>query len=93
MPDGHADRAQVAVKRDQAGAVIDQDGVAVDAKIFCKDDFAVVSCFDRVMVRDGEIEPDVVLPIDCLPVMNVRPPIGKIRLDLGVAQLQEGVVP
>src|SRR5262245_56731838 len=67
----HTDRAQMSVQRSQPTSVIDQHGIAVDAKIVCQHDHTVVRSLDGILLGYGEIETDVVLPVDFLTLVDI----------------------
>ena len=89
----HLDRREVAVERLHAHAVVDDDAVAVDAEVVGVDDLAVVAGQHRDLLRDGEVEPEVDLPVHFLALVDVGAVVGEARLDRRVAERQERTVP
>src|SRR5215467_15642775 len=87
------DFTHVSIEGDQSGAVVDQNRVAIDTEVFGNDDLAVISRFDRVVLDHRKIESDMILLIHGFPLINVSPPIRKIRFHLGIAQLKKRAVP
>ena len=93
LPWFYIDLTHVAIERHQSGAVVDQHGIAVDAKVFRKHDFPIVARFDRSVLYDRQIESNVILLINWLAVVNVGPPVSEVRFHLRVAQLHKRAVP
>ena len=61
--------------------MIEDDAVAVDAQIVRVDDDAPLGGGDRNAGRDGEVEPEMDLLVDLLPVVNVGAAVSKLRLN------------
>ena len=71
VADLHVDRAQVAVEREEAEAVVEDDRVAVDAEIAGERDHTAVGRLDRIILRRGEVVAEVIGGIDRLLVVGV----------------------
>jgi hypothetical protein len=87
------DRAQVAVEREEPEAVIEDDGVAVDAQIPGKNYRAAVRRLDRIALGDREVVAEVVGLVDRLVVVDVGALVGEVRFHLRVGELDEGAFP
>src|SRR5690349_1383853 len=83
----------MAVEREQTEAVIEDDGIAVDAEVTGKGNGAAVRRFDRIVLRYRQVVAEMIRGVDRLLVVDVRPLIGEVGFDLGVAELAEGVFP
>src|SRR5215469_14524201 len=74
----HVDLTHMAVKRNEAGAMIDQDSIAIDAEIPCLNDLSIIGSFDRGVLYHREIESHMILLIYRFAVINVCPAVGEI---------------
>ena len=73
--------------------MIDDDGIAVDPEIIGIDDFPVIAGLDRIVLHHRQVEPDMILLINGLSLVNVGAAIRKEGFDLRIARLYEWTVP
>ena len=81
------------VEREKPQAMIDDDGVAVDAEIADEGDDAAVGGFGGIVLGDGQVVAEVIGVVDRFVVVDVGPRVGEVGFDLGVAELAEGAFP
>src|SRR5262245_43191819 len=75
-------RREVAIKRLDAEAMVDDDAVAVDAEVVRVHHDAALGRGDRNIGRHRQVEPEVHLPVDFLPLVEVGPVVGELRFHL-----------
>jgi hypothetical protein len=82
LTDFDADGTEVAIKRQKPAAVINHHAIAVNAKIVCIDDHAVIRGFDGILLHHRQIEADVILLIDCFSLVKISAVIREERFHL-----------
>src|ERR1019366_6715061 len=73
IADLDVDGTQVAVKRKQPQAMIEDDGIAVNAQVADEGDRAAVGGLDRIMLGNGQVVAEVIGGIDRFVVVSVGP--------------------
>ena len=87
------DGTQVAVKRKEPQAMIEDDGISVDAQIADKGDGSAVGRFDGILLGDRQVVAEMMGGVDRFTVVGIGPLIGEVRFDFRVAELNERTVP
>src|SRR5262249_22356274 len=85
--------AQMAVQGREAEAVVDDNGVAIDAQIPDKTHDPAVGCFHGVSFGYREVKTEVIGGIDSFITIDVGPRICEVGLNLGIRKLDEGAAP
>src|SRR3990170_3481517 len=93
IADLDVDGAQVAIKRKEPKAVIQDDGIAVNTQVAGEGDSAAVGGFDGITLGDRQVVAEVIGGVDRFIVVGVGPVIREVGFDFGVAQLAERAFP
>ena len=84
------DLAQVGIKGHEAQTVIDDDEVAVDAKLACEDHAAIVGCGNFGVADRGQVKPQMIGLAHLLALIGEVAVVAKTGTGRGAGQALEG---
>lgn len=85
--------AQMAVKGRESEAVVDDDGVTIDAQIPNESHDPTVGCFHGISFGYGEVKSKMIGCVDRFIAIDIGPCVCEVGLYLGIRKLDEGTAP